>query len=351
MLQTDRREFVRTLLTGAAGLTLTWRSAAAQGRGPAPITATKITDRIVALSGNGGNVGVVIGPDGLVMIDGGLAPRAADLAKAIAEISPRMVQVLFNTHYHFDHVGSNEYLGKQRVRIIAHENVKKRLGTTFENPAMGRTMEALPAVALPTETFAASGRLEFGPEIIQYTHTPTAHTDGDAFVFFANSNVIHTGDLLLGRPLPGRGLQRGRVARAHGGCARADGQSRRRQHEDHLGARQREQHQGRDAPGPAHLGGDQQPARGVREAGADGRRGCRRSADEGLRRSIRKPDGVPAPGLRRRARAAERALIASEMTKLASTAAELEATPWRRVGAAFTDGAATRARPREVPTI
>ena len=195
MLQTDRREFVRALLTGAAGLTLTWRPAGAQGRGPAPITATKITDRIVAFSGNGGNEGVVIGPDGLVMIDGGLAPRAADLAKAIAEISPRMVQVLFNTHYHFDHVGSNEYLGAQKVRIIAHENVKKRLGTTFENPAMGRAMEALPAVALPTETFAAGGRLQFGPERIEYTHTPAAHTDGDAFVFFANSNVIHTGDL------------------------------------------------------------------------------------------------------------------------------------------------------------
>jgi cyclase len=195
MLQTHRREFVRALLTGAAGLTLTWRPAGAQGRGPAPITATKITDRIVVLSGNGGNEGIVIGPDGLVMIDGGLAPRAADLAKAIAEISPRLVQVLFNTHYHFDHVGSNEHLGAQKVRIIAHENVKKRLGATFENPAMGRTMEALPAVALPTETFSTGGRLQFGPEAIHYTHAPTAHTDGDAFVFFANSNAIHTGDL------------------------------------------------------------------------------------------------------------------------------------------------------------
>ena len=195
MLQMDRRQFVRTLLTGAAGLTLTWRPAGAQGRGPAPITATKITDRIVAFSGNGGNEAVVIGPDGLVLIDGGLAPRAADLAKAIAEISPRMVQVLFNTHYHFDHVGSNEYLGTQKVRIVGHENVKKRLSTTFENPAMGRTMEALPAVALPTETFTGGGRFRFGPEIIQYTHTPAAHTDGDAFVFFPNANVIHTGDL------------------------------------------------------------------------------------------------------------------------------------------------------------
>jgi glyoxylase-like metal-dependent hydrolase (beta-lactamase superfamily II) len=195
MPQTERREFVRALLIGAAGLTLTWRPARAQGRAPAPITATKLTERIVAFSGNGGNEAVVVGPDGLVMIDGGLAPRAADLAKAIAEISPRLVQVLFNTHYHFDHVGSNESLAGRKVRIIAHENVKKRLAMTFENPAMGRTMEALPAAALPTETFSAGGRVEFGADTIQYTHTPAAHTDGDAFVFFPDSNVIHTGDL------------------------------------------------------------------------------------------------------------------------------------------------------------
>jgi cyclase len=194
MLESNRREFIRVLMSGAAGLTLTYR-AYGQGRGPAPITVTKLTDRIVALSGVGGNVGLVIGPDGLVQIDGGTANRAADLATSIAAVSPRMVQALFNTHYHFDHTGSNEFLGKNRVRIIAHENVKKRLSTTFENPAMGRTMEALSAVGQPTETFGAGGKLAFGPETLEYTHTPNAHTDGDAFVFFPNSNVLHTGDL------------------------------------------------------------------------------------------------------------------------------------------------------------
>lgn len=194
MLETNRREFIRALMSGAAGLTLTY-PAFGQGRGPAPITVTKLTERIVALSGVGGNVGLVIGPDGLVQIDGGTANRAADLATSIAAVSPRMVQALFNTHYHFDHTGSNEYLGKNKIRIIAHENVRKRLGTTFENPAMGRTMEALSASAQPTETFGAGGKLTFGPEAIEYTHTPNAHTDGDAFVFFPNANVLHTGDL------------------------------------------------------------------------------------------------------------------------------------------------------------
>ena len=194
-IDANRREFIRTLVSGAAGLTLTWPSSAYAQRGPATITATKLTDRITALSGVGGNVGLVTGAEGLLMIDGGTANRAADLAKAIADISPQMVQVLFNTHYHFDHVGSNESLGKNHVRIIAHENVKKRLGTSFENPAMGRRMEALPAIALPTETFTSGGKLSFGVEALEYTHTPPAHTDGDAFVFFPGANVIHTGDL------------------------------------------------------------------------------------------------------------------------------------------------------------
>jgi cyclase len=190
----NRREFIRALLGGAAGLTLTY-PLFGQGGAPASITATKLTDRVVALAGNGGNVGLVIGPDGLVMIDGGNAPRAADLAKAIAEISPRMVQVLFNTHYHFDHTGSNEHLGRSKARIIAHENVKKRLSMTFENPAMGRTMEALMPVGLPTETHTNGGKLTFGPETIEYTHPPIAHTDGDTFIFLPASNVLHTGDL------------------------------------------------------------------------------------------------------------------------------------------------------------
>jgi cyclase len=189
-----RRAFVEALITGTAGLTITW-PAFGQGRGPAPITVSKLTERIAALSGAGGNIGVLVGIDGVLMIDGGLANRAMDVVAAAAQISPRMVQALFNTHYHFDHVGSNEFLGMRGVRIVAHENVKKRLMTTFENPAMGRPMEALAPAGLPTETFARTGRLMFGAETLEYTHTPLAHTDGDAFVFFPAANVLHTGDL------------------------------------------------------------------------------------------------------------------------------------------------------------
>jgi len=189
-----RRAFLEALMTGAAGLTITW-PAFGQGQAPPPITATKLTDRIAVLSGAGGNVGVLVGTDGLLLIDGGIANRAMDIVAAATQISPRAVQVLFNTHYHFDHVGSNELLGARGVRIIAHENVKTRLMTTFENPAMGRRMDALAPAGLPTQTFARNGSLTFGADRIEYTHTVPAHTDGDAFVFFPAANVLHTGDL------------------------------------------------------------------------------------------------------------------------------------------------------------
>ena len=197
MFESNRREFIRALVGGAAGLTVNSTVFGQAGPAPTPITATKLTDRLVVLAGAGGNVALVVGADGLLMVDGGLANRATDLAKAIADIDGRRVQVLFNTHYHFDHVGSNEFLGKNKVRIIAHENVRKRLGERIESTTFGRTLEPLGPAGQPTETFSSGGKLSFGQEALEYTHVPLSHTDGDAYVFFPGANVVHTGDLLF----------------------------------------------------------------------------------------------------------------------------------------------------------
>jgi cyclase len=199
----NRRDFLRALFGAAAGVSLTaparaFGQAAVQGAPPpTPVVVKRLNGRIFMLSGAGGNVGLLIAPEGGLMIDGGLPNRAGDVAKSIADIARRPVQVLFNTHYHGDHVGSNELLGKNKVRIIAHANVKKRLGERIESQAFGRTLEPLSAVGQPTETFPVGGRLTFGQERLQYTHVPLAHTDGDAFVYFATSNILHTGDLLF----------------------------------------------------------------------------------------------------------------------------------------------------------
>src|SRR5262249_40068360 len=137
------------------------------------------------MTGDGGNVGVVISPDGLMMVDGGVPDRSADLLKTISEqVDAHKVTLLFDTHWHFDHVGCNETLGRAGVKIIAHENVKKRLSVKTTMEANGRTFEPLKPEGLPTQEFSKSGKMTFGKEQIEYTHVPTAHTDGDTFLFF-----------------------------------------------------------------------------------------------------------------------------------------------------------------------
>jgi cyclase len=196
----DRRDFLRAVLAGAVGSTFTYRAFAQTG--PPPIAATKLAPDLVMLSGNFGNVAVVIGPDGLLMIDGGLPERSADLLKAVADVDGHKVTTLFNTHWHFDHIGCNEALGRMGTKIIAHENVRKRLGTRVTVEALNRTFDPLKPEGMPAETFTTGGQLTFGTQRLEYTHFPVAHTDGDACVFFPALNVLHTGDLLFNRSYP-----------------------------------------------------------------------------------------------------------------------------------------------------
>jgi cyclase len=191
--RTSRRTFVRTLAAGTAALPFAWQAAA---RAQVDIVIAAVSPRLTVLSGGGGNVGVLTGADGVLMVDGGRANAAAGLAEAARGISDQLVQVLFNTHYHFDHVGSNERLGNDRVRIIAHENVRRRLSERLENEAFEMVFEPLPDGALPNETFSDTGSLDFGGQRITYAHIPTAHTDGDAYVHFEGDNIVHAGDLL-----------------------------------------------------------------------------------------------------------------------------------------------------------
>jgi len=197
----NRRTFLSALIGGAAGLSISYR---AYGQAaPPPITATKLSKDLAMVSGDGGNVGVVIGADNLMMIDGGLPDRAGDLIKAIADqVAGHKVDLLFDTHWHFDHIGCNETLGQLGVKIMAHENVKTRLSTKQVMEAMNRTFEPLKPEGLPTQTFREGGKMTYGEEKIEYRHVPTAHTDGDTYLFFPDPNVIHTGDLFFNKTYP-----------------------------------------------------------------------------------------------------------------------------------------------------
>jgi cyclase len=195
-----RREFLKSALVGAAGVSmasLVVSNAFAKSRGEA-IAISPITDSVALVTGAGSNVVIVTGPEGLVMIDGGLAENSGDLLKAISKHAKgARPGTLFNTHWHWDHTGSNERLGKAGAKIIAHENTKLWLGADFEVEWQNREYKPRPKQAWPNDTFY-NGRktFEFGNHKMTYGWLPRAHTDGDIYVHIPDQNVLVTGDLV-----------------------------------------------------------------------------------------------------------------------------------------------------------
>lgn len=190
-----RRDFLRALIASPAGGYL---SSALLGQTPPLIHAEKLTDTLSMLTGDGGNVLIVKGDGELMMIDGGFPERATELLGAVSEnVDAHHITRVFNTHWHIDHIGCNETLGKSGARIMAHENVRKRLSVRTTIEAINRTVEPLKPEGLPTENFTHGGKLTFGKEKIEYRRVDPAHTDGDSYLFFPGPNILHTGDLLF----------------------------------------------------------------------------------------------------------------------------------------------------------
>ncbi len=146
------------------------------------------------LMGAGGNIGVVSGDDGVFMIDDQFAPLTPKILAAVKKINPKPIRFLLNTHWHFDHTGGNENMGKMGITIVAHENVRSTMSVDQPLKAFNRTVPASPKIALPVITFNDSATFHLNGETIRIIHVPPAHTDGDSIVHFKNSNIIHTGD-------------------------------------------------------------------------------------------------------------------------------------------------------------
>jgi glyoxylase-like metal-dependent hydrolase (beta-lactamase superfamily II) len=162
----------------------------------------KLTDSIYMLEGAGGNIGVCIGQDGVFLIDDQYAPLTEKIKAAIAELTDKPVKFLINTHWHGDHVGGNEKLGEAGAVIVAHENVRKRMSTEQVMKIFNRTIPPSPKAALPVITFTRDLKFYFNGEEIEVTHAAHAHTDGDAIIYFKNSNVVHTGDVYFNGMYP-----------------------------------------------------------------------------------------------------------------------------------------------------
>jgi cyclase len=175
------------------------------------IKATKVAGNIYMLEGAGGNIGVSVGEDGIVIVDDQFAPLAPKIQAALKGITERPVRFVINTHYHFDHVGGNEFF-QQQAPVIAQDNVRKRLESGGAAGNFGSFhLEFPPSAreALPIVTFDHQATVHLNGEDIRALHFPSGHTDGDCMVFFTRSNVVHMGDDFVTYGLPAIDLQAG----------------------------------------------------------------------------------------------------------------------------------------------
>ena len=166
------------------------------------ITTTPVRDNIYMLQGSGGNIGVSIGNDGTLIVDDQFAPLTNKIAAAIAELTDRPVNIVVNSHFHYDHTDGNENFGRAGAYIVAHDNSRKRMESTQVLAGSGRVQEAYDTVGLPKITFFDSMRFYFNGNAVDIVKTGNGHTDGDAQIYFREANVIHTGDMFVRYGLP-----------------------------------------------------------------------------------------------------------------------------------------------------
>jgi cyclase len=162
--------------------------------GVAPIQAQKLADNLTLLSGPGGNVVVLNGPDGKFIVDTFLSTAWPKLKEALDAIGNAPLKFVIDTHWHFDHTDNNAPLHAAGATVLAHENTKKRMSESHDLPVLGFHFDPSPADALPQQTFASTHKLEANGETIVLQHLAPAHTDADIYVHCQKANVIHMGD-------------------------------------------------------------------------------------------------------------------------------------------------------------
>jgi len=158
------------------------------------IKTTDLGNRTYMLEGFGGNITVAVGDNEVIMVDSQYAPLHDKIKAAIADVTPQPVKYLVNTHHHGDHTGGNGLFAKDGVTIVAHENVKKRMAGGWTHNLSGVTTPPAATGALPAMTYTDSIVLEVKGRTAQLKHPLNAHTDGDTYVYFADANVLATGD-------------------------------------------------------------------------------------------------------------------------------------------------------------
>ena len=154
------------------------------------------------LVGQGGNIGVSTGSDGVLLIDDQFAPLGAKIRAAVAKLSEAPIRFLLNTHWHGDHSGGNQWLGQAGALIVAHDAVRARMSSEQVMAAFGQRIPPSPAEALPLLTYGVDVTFHINGDTIHVIHASAAHTDGDSIVHFERANAIHAGDTYFNNGFP-----------------------------------------------------------------------------------------------------------------------------------------------------
>lgn len=177
-------------------------TAAAQGFENVEIEATQVAENLYMLRGAGGNIGLSVGDDGAYIVDDQYAPLTERIQAAVAELTDEPVEFVINTHWHYDHSGGNENFGRAGALIIAHENSRRRMMSDQYVTVGDRDQAAYSDMGLPKITFQQTMSLHLNGEDVDIFHVSRAHTNGDAIVYFRDSDVIHTGDVFVRYGIP-----------------------------------------------------------------------------------------------------------------------------------------------------
>jgi glyoxylase-like metal-dependent hydrolase (beta-lactamase superfamily II) len=173
------------------------------------IKTTRLADNFYTLEGSGGTIGILVGPDGVLMVDGEFAPLSDKILAAIRKVSDKPIRFLINTHVHGDHTGGNENFAKAGATIFARDELRNRL--IYPSPAANGTVPpSAPPAALPLVTYEGSVTFHMNGEEARLIPIPHAHTDGDTMILFTKDDIILCGDFF-------RSIQYPNIDRTNGG--------------------------------------------------------------------------------------------------------------------------------------
>ncbi len=187
----------RFLVVAASSVFLTLAASAQPDFDDVTVRAEPVAEGLYMLVGRGGNIGLFAGEDGVFMIDDQFAPLTPRISAVVDQLTGRSVDLLFNTHWHFDHTGGNENFGKAGALILAHRNVRTLMSAPQTLAAFDMALPAAPEAALPVITFADTMKFHINGDTVRAVHVPNAHTDGDVILYFENANAVHTGDVYI----------------------------------------------------------------------------------------------------------------------------------------------------------